>query len=1732
MLYQILIIFLIQWCCQAGNFCSLYPYDSISCVQKIQDTQCQYNYDENKCIEFLQSDYGCRNNLNRKACIGQQTDQQKVEARCKLEVISLGLFIEKCIQVTNLQLKTLGCNLNFSKFSCLNVLNQDCMWQEYCQEFNPNNVNQLYSSCEQYYNDAVSPRMCARIEKFQCFHGGIQQDYHCITLLENELSEIQCSHQGLNKNGCISITTKDQTCIYNSQQKCKFTDVSLLDSCDNILNKHACLSSKINNLQCEWTVEGCRIFQNDNQECNQIVNVNYLVCENYDGICSYNIETQSCEEVTQSQLNNLSCSEIGLSKKACLLIKNTNCTFYRGFCENLSEEDLNTFGCDMLLNEEACINIKTQFQYCQWDGINCQRIFLNQVVNCEIKDNHKFKYNGLYCQNISNNNAACKYDDISKQCVPSSPEDDCNSRYLNFLGCLNITKYKQTCQWTINGCIYIVILPYKTTCESLGNANPNSCSQVIENEVSGCYYNKSNQRCQKVDQLQTQVQLLISLDCENKLLGLNRILCASIIKPQTACRWYQNECVKIFNPKELSDVSCQEMIYSNSKSCAMIQFKSEPCRFENAAKGCVNSVKQIMKCDTSGLNAFACAQLEDQCYFNQATIECQLFKSQIPSQNSSQESESNNNQISINSLDDIECDKSSPTEKICKQISKPGQLCGWKETLDKCGQIIVNMNQKCTEFKNVNSNVCASVIMENPDYIPSNEKQKVGYCKYNSNNFSCDLLDGNELCETNCCTEGRFNGINQHSCSFLTKNSSSYCYFDNYRCKELTQNQVDIKNEEAVKQFYNANEVDGFKCSQMGKNSCHMIEWSTSQRCYFNGFSCVNINFENYKNYKIFTEAPSILNRFACLAIEASLTIFNIEKYFEYDPQNHRCISRNYQTSPPYYARCEDVQGNSNICLRFTENNYCKWDKKLLKCVTISLDEFADITTCDQNQNIKACKENIYSSCFFSFDLDRCITAYTYVPCNYFDSKGYVSQKSCSQIDLPNQQCEWQNYKCILTNKSSNKCDVIGTNKYTCYKNTQGNCRWSIENSTCYEIGSLKQIVELGCNDNLNYVLCKQVTKEPCMWDDSLYECVTFNQTPYSDFRDLNKNNLFNPLSCLQITGAGYTYDDKKNKCIFIENSNNQNSCFQMINQYACLYLTRGYNCVYDTTKMPPCQFFTDDQSVCTTSNLINIEVCMNISKQCYFSKSKLQCLVADIPQSQTCSSLGAQLYNGNHYNKLSCSSIDESIKQTYSEDKCFGSEDKKQKCNYENKCEWHNQIYGCQVKILNVLFFDKENTEKSSVYEYRYQIDNCTNYCNQFVKTPEVYSKTNKIIFPGTSAPLQCGLNKTCDYQDKLCQTDSDCPTIYKDPIKINDDGTLYLGIKQNQLCSKRCQKNGDMICNQQSDQNPQEIISDALIGHQSCQGRCNNSGYSSCYESFECGYTSVTDYITFQTSYYQNICQNKECTYSQVSCSNDQCPDYVSKSWTLKFAQCFEKTIYKVVPICKGFGYIELRCKNTFSKSLCLYGVLEECFFDLNQGGCQQLKGNENKIPNCSSISSRCKPTQNALQCDPKKQICKSSTECQPNSFLNSCLSSSNQKVICKAGQMKILPTQSQCFSLQRPIQICEPVTLTEDIYCDAITQDISPAYCALARDPCRFELNRCVSTIKKNQYNQCICDSSFSKSLCEECNCVFDFVGYCQQYPLAPQLRPDASNKYYLCHEVNQLNILSKSDCLYFG
>lgn len=71
-----------------------------------------------------------------------------------------------------------------------------------------------------------------------------------------------------------------------------------------------------------------------------------------------------------------------------------------------------------------------------------------------------------------------------------------------------------------------------------------------------------------------------------------------------------------------------------------------------------------------------------------------------------------------------------------------------------------------------------------------------------------------------------------------------------------------------------------------------MINWSTKQRCFYNGSSCVNINYSNYQNFDKFIDLPKIMNEYACLGIEATIIPDkNKLKYFTYNSETYICSS-------------------------------------------------------------------------------------------------------------------------------------------------------------------------------------------------------------------------------------------------------------------------------------------------------------------------------------------------------------------------------------------------------------------------------------------------------------------------------------------------------------------------------------------------------------------------------------------------------------------------------------------------------------------------------------------------------------------------------------------------------------------------------------------------------------------------------------------------------------------------
>lgn len=140
-----------------------------------------------------------------------------------------------------------------------------------------------------------------------------------------------------------------------------------------------------------------------------------------------------------------------------------------------------------------------------------------------------------------------------------------------------------------------------------------------------------------------------------------------------------------------------------------------------------------------------------------------------------------------------------------------------------------------------------------------------------------------------------------------------------------------------------------------------MIDWSTSQLCFYDGTACINLSYDNYDELSVFYTSPGITNKYTCTAIEAVLTAQNTVKYFGFDETTKRCQVKSIGGT----ISCSETNINMNACLGLTSEDYCTWNKSTYTCEF--LDSLAVIDDCSKEiLNQKACNDLKGISCKYS----------------------------------------------------------------------------------------------------------------------------------------------------------------------------------------------------------------------------------------------------------------------------------------------------------------------------------------------------------------------------------------------------------------------------------------------------------------------------------------------------------------------------------------------------------------------------------------------------------------------------------------------------------------------------------------------------------------------------------------------------------------------------------------------
>ncbi|CAD8152597.1 unnamed protein product [Paramecium pentaurelia] len=1256
--------------------CNYYPMDPIACISKTEGIMCQFSVFDNACLAIHSTNFGCIPQLNKMACLNQLTNSDGSEARC--------YFGQRCMDAQLTHLMNLGCSQQLSRNSCTNVIGKDCFWNgNECKEAQSRTIEIAY--CSEVYKAPVTASLCSKIKGINCMSSQFEGDYGCINVKDEQIQYLKCNTPGLNEDTCVRIT--GQKCIFKNMMCYESNEMT---ECNDSVNKELCLSVENANLTCRWYNNRCQVaILKETMKCEDYTEVNPTVCAKQKGLCQY--KDGRC--IIPKKMDQ-SCSDLGLSKESCLEVKDDYCQFIDGQCKRLENEQLNHILCNNL-NEDACVNVTTQFQFCKWTGLECVTIFINQDLDCPILNVDKnIKYNGNVCRAISKPGVRCKYNKKKSLCEKSIDSDDCTTSYLNLNGCTAIQG--MACKWTDSGCVVAQITQEITSCLDLGFANQVACSQVLKSDEDGCYFDIDAQQCRLVNE-----QLLKQIQCTG--MGLSRIACAQVITTGQICRWYNNQCQQIKTKQDVSQVFCLQMQYVNPAACALVDAGKEVCRYEQIAKGCVNSLDtESMTCTYPGLNAYACAQIQlKSCYYDKIMWQCKQI--QVISANYL------TRKLTEKLLLNSDCINSSPTPDVCRSITKIGQKCTWLFRESRCSTQFITFNESCLDYNSaytgksilINPNVCASIEMELPEYDavrgPLIDKMK-GYCIYEGGN--CNVFKA--ICATPCCTE--FIGINSHVCGRFS--TGKYCYFSNeLKCTELTMDVVDITVEKQVKDFYNSQQL---KCSSMNKNSCHMIEWSTQQHCYFNGNLCVNINFNLFPNLNIFTEPTQILNKYACLSIEAMISTQNTVKYFGY--QDKHCIS---DPTIIDLLNCESTELNSNACQVKYTDIYCRWNKQELKCKNVDAEYASNLHQCDQYLNEYGCVRIQKASCFFSYLIDKCIDAPRSVSCGYFGSlTGKVSRLACMNINLDGQICGYDeiNHVCVDILTESDNCDLTDGNSIACYSKTKGDCRWNDQEMYCYE--NDQPIDKLGCEDNVSKELCLKIVSEPCEWNFLKMRCIKVRSAMASM---ISPDNLYNAEACAQVFGAPFRFDKDLNKCIQLTDSDLykpkanptdplEPNIFcdgtQILNVDACLFSTLYQKCYFDKTQIAEkrCQTFLGVQTSCESPYLISLQMCTEVPQSCYFVKSTYECKYIRIDDSMKCSQLRDQQADY-LFNIISCASINYDFQEYIGELQCqkSGNPDKEpdqqfiQQCRAEKYCKWDSDINTCQIMALKDLEWKQE---------------------------------------------------------------------------------------------------------------------------------------------------------------------------------------------------------------------------------------------------------------------------------------------------------------------------------------------------------------------------------------------------------------------------------------------------------
>ncbi|CAD8201167.1 unnamed protein product [Paramecium pentaurelia] len=1184
---------------QTQDYWYCYYLSQLDCIIKNKQYSCSWEY--NECIDFEGTTCPSLNGYHSFNACAQFPN-------CIYGYTKSGFgFCYSDTDFDTLTCEQLNQNLCLQDLTHLNS-SLLCYWDQSCKNINTTQITQ----CEDLQNMQSSYAACAQLNQEQCMYSFIDNkcklisEYLSVTSCKGTTSK-QCSQikntcyfngskclttgvsEQLNKFGCIN---QSGTWKFSYFTCSKLTN-EMQSSCTN-LSKQACLSDLTKEISCQWKDHNCfNLLENENKKLISCQDLNQRACQNVSLSniqCIWNTTNKSCDQITLtntecSNLNNLDplisisvcssqttkscvrhydktkCTEIneklnncnlyGLNLQACMQQTTIPCTWVQlndgGYCD---DANLYIALCQDLLNQSACINIKTSGQICKWDVSN-QKCIDQIFTTCESADNeHTF----MACKSVTEE--ACQYNHLQMSCnqvqyIPTTCSSDYNYQacmlstdicvwdsnrciYNSNQNCLKFnTKIKclesdsQNCQWLENQCIDFDPFFVKVYCYELPkNINNYACKS---NSIEPCIYDSKLMQCFAS---QDKMRSVFDWSSIEDIVRLQKPGHQSSILHGT-CEQLQNiyYCIKsrIQNKSCIWNYSCQEVT----------DFKIITCSDSLNIWGCLNVQN----------NNQYCIWKDQKCLQWDSTLGIMENVNRNVCIKNSVNSVYEQNSCIQKPIESILCTSDGISKITC--LSIPNQQCQW---INSCINFVLTNQKKCQDYQNVNYFVCQMITDLTCSYDfqkhicvdASNEIFGLGISKFGcisnkniptfwNNNHGCQELVDYIDCDTTLI-------VNEFACRKYVKNKA--CFYDS------------IANQ--CKSHFNRWQL---QCKTEGLNLLGCVQVQQEPQ---SSSICMFINLVNSK---------------ACASV--------INQQCSYDPINFKCqtplINENY---------CNISGINKDTC---EINALCMWNQDDLDCKCKS-DQKIDIC---QISNISQCRSN--SKCYFDLDIYKCIKRQCYhlkeSECSaIMDNKTcYLNQKNvcqpatkCEDIIDPQQSCSTiyiNSQPCIQADCSNSNCIIqYGACKMkTCNDYTPKECQlvqgcYLDQENNCQQLLRCSQITQEIYGEQVNNICnTSSVGGLICSWQrytllDDTEICTNQYCEIYGSSTTLCQGNEFNGFSCVLL---------------------NQLVCKQ------CEYITEPCFC---NQQKNICIYENGKCNSILCSNFLTKETCSQASDRCYWS--------------------------------------------------------------------------------------------------------------------------------------------------------------------------------------------------------------------------------------------------------------------------------------------------------------------------------------------------------------------------------------------------------------------------------------------------------------------------------------------------------------------------------------------------